>query len=141
MGDDSKEFRGMFAKIPKNCRGNANEDDVYKAFRYIMGIDLLTLERFQAAKRKRFAETREFNYDDCAALFMDVDFYLEHIPFDLPKKSSRFLTPIKEGINRIMGRNSNPSKAIKSFIEEEPPNIPRPKTPPFSSRLDHARKK
>lgn len=132
--DDSKEFRTMFAKIPKNSRGYADEENVYKAFMYIIGIDLLTPERFQAAKQKRFGDTKEFNYEDCAELFLDIDYFLEHIPFELPKKSNRFIDPIKKAFRRICGLKEKP--VTPSFIEELPPDIPRPQTPPLPSHVD-----
>ena len=131
-----KEFRAMFARIPKNSEGNANEENVYIAFRNIIGVDLLTPERFQEAKQKRFKEVREFQYDDCAELFNDIDHYLENIPVEMPRKTSSLTASITKGFRRIIGKRDSKPHSTPSFIEERPPAIPEPKTPPLSDRVD-----
>ena len=135
MSDDSKQFKAMFARIPKNDHGTATVENIYVAFRNIIGIDLLTPERFEEAKQKRFKETKEFNYEDCAELFKDIDVYLENLSVELPSRSRSLSNSFRKAFQRISNRKEKEVRPRPSLIEDLPPVIPGPKTPPLSGRV------
>ncbi len=133
---DSKEFRELFESISKNPDGKVDTSEVFVAFRNVIGMDLLTRDRFDSAKGARFADTIAFSYEEFCQFFKNVDRYLE----TMPTPAHRRPRSARTGLRRFFSRRSKSEGKVndnsEGSIRIPTISIREPQTPPLSQRVD-----
>jgi hypothetical protein len=140
MNEDSKQFRDLYNRIPKNAAGEVDAIDLFRAFRIIIGVDLLSFERFQAAKNRQFPNKQSFAYEESESLFKEIDNYLETLPVFIPRRSRSLSASFTRVIDRIRGRPTiNETDHIDPTQYLNGGNtihLPEPATPPLTDRVN-----
>jgi hypothetical protein len=119
------QFRALFDSYASG-QVSISVSAAFRAIQTIIGDDLLTQELFEAGCEARFQNMESFNYLQFKQLFLDIDYYLEHMEMPDPRRSRN--RPSVRNLFSRRTRSERPSTLSRRV------SVPCPKTPPDEPR-------